>query len=85
MAFVVVEKTYEEPFSDADWDEADRILGPCMEVRSIRWIRSLVSQDRKRTVCLFEAPDAESVREAHRSAGLTFERIYAAREVTPDP
>ena len=31
-----------------------------------------------RMTCEFEAPDAESVREALRSAGIAYERIWAA-------
>lgn len=84
MALVVVEKSYEEPLTEESWDEGDRILKPCLDVRSVRWLRSLVSQDRKRTLCLFEGPDAESVREAYRSAGLAFERVYPVHEVTAD-
>lgn len=84
MALVVVEKNYEEPITEAFWEDSDRILKPCLDVRDVRWLRSLVSADGRRTVCLFEGPDAESVREAYRSAGLAFERVYPVREVTAD-
>jgi hypothetical protein len=29
-------------------------------------------------ICEFEAPDAESVREAFRTAGIAFERVWTA-------
>lgn len=83
MPIIVVEKMHDKPFDDEAWEAADARLGPCLEARSIRWLRSLVSHDRKRTVCEFEAPDAETVREAHRMAGLACDRVYPAQVVTP--
>ncbi len=40
--------------------------------------RSALAVDRRRLTCEFEAPDAESVREAFRASGLPYERIWAA-------
>ena len=42
------------------------------------WRRSSLSLDRLRMTCEFEAPDAESVREALRTAGVPYERVWTA-------
>ena len=42
------------------------------------WMRSYLSNDRRRMVCHFEAADAEAARESYRAAGVKFERVWAA-------
>ncbi len=78
MARVLVEQVFTEPFTDERAAEYARRFDPCLEVRSGTWRRSSLSKDRLRMVCEFEAPDAESVREACRVAGIPYERIWAA-------
>ena len=36
--------------------------------------------DGMRAVCMFEADDAESVRDANRTAGMPFDRVWAAQK-----
>jgi FMN phosphatase YigB (HAD superfamily) len=78
MARVVMEQIFDEPLSDEDQARFAKRLDECLELRSGAWARSYLASDRTRMVCEFEAPDAESVREALRSAGLRFERVWAA-------
>lgn len=54
-----------------------RVKG-CLDLRSARWIRSFVTPDGRRAICQFEAPDAESVREAFRASGRSFDRAWVA-------
>ncbi len=78
MAFVVVERSFVEPVQFDDIQAlADRGAG-CYEMHGVRFIRSFFSTDRRRMICLFEAPDAESVREVQRKSGVPFERVWAA-------
>jgi hypothetical protein len=79
MARVVMEQTFEAPLSDEKLAEISKRLDPCLEVRSGWWARSYLSNDRKRMFCEFEAPDADSVREAARSAGVPFDRVWTAQ------
>src|SRR5580704_17247061 len=78
MARVMVEQVFAEPFTDERYAAFAKELDPCMEVRGGMWRRSSLSKDRLRMVCEFEAPDAESVREAFRASGTPFERIWNA-------
>jgi hypothetical protein len=75
MPYMLVEYDYDPPISmeakGADWQR----LVPCLQTRGIRHVRSWLSQDRTWGVCEFEAADAESVREAYRSAQVKFARV----------
>jgi hypothetical protein len=36
----------------------------------VKWLISFLSVDKKKTFCLYEAPNAEAIREAARRAGI---------------
>jgi hypothetical protein len=78
MARVIVEHVFTEPLTDAEFSATAKRLDPCLEVRDGAWRRSSLSHDRLRMTCEFEAPDAESVRQALRSSGTPFERAWTA-------
>jgi Nickel responsive protein SCO4226-like len=56
----------------------------CLEQHRAEWVRSFLSTDGRRMVCLYRAPDIESVRVAQREAGLPFERLWGFTRVGPD-
>ena len=78
MALLVVEHSFDPPLSQEVYDEMSRRIDPCLSAYGVRWIRSLLAGDRRRMICTFEAPDAEAVRTAYRSAGEKFERVWPA-------
>ncbi len=78
MAILIAETTYDPPLTDALRLADQERLTPCMELRDVRWLHSYESADRRRKVCVFEAPDAEAVRESLRSARIAFDRIWPA-------
>lgn len=78
MPMIVVERTFDPPLTDEEHERAAKKLGPCCEVRNVRWVRSYVALDRRRGYCQFEAADAEAVREAHHAAGVAFDRVWPA-------
>jgi hypothetical protein len=81
MERVIVERLLADPVDlDALLASASASAG-CFAAHRVRWLRSLVSLDGRRLLCEYEAPDAESVREANRRAGLPFERAWTAREL----
>lgn len=79
MARVVMEQTFETPISDDELARFSQKLDPCLDLRNGTWARSYLSVDRKRMFCEFEAPDAESVRDALRSASIRFDRVWSAQ------
>jgi hypothetical protein len=79
MARIVLEQSFEQPMSDQVPSDFAKRLVPCLDMRGATWARSYLSNDRRRMFCEFEAPDAESVRDALRSAGIPFDRVWSAQ------
>jgi hypothetical protein len=79
MASIIVEYTFARPISDEELGKSAKKLDSCLEIRNGAWVRSSLSEDRKRMICEFDAPDAESVREALRVSGQDFERVWPAQ------
>ena len=78
MAKVVLEQSFEQPISEEEYGRFAARLDPCLEVRNGCWVRSYFSKDRRRCICEFEAPDAESVRDALRMASVPFDRVWSS-------
>ena len=78
MAVLVLEHTFENPVSSEQLQMSARALDKCLEAHGARWMRSYLSQDRKRMICEFEAADAEHVRESARNAGVPFDACWTA-------
>jgi hypothetical protein len=89
MSRILLERYPETPYPtpmDYDlWMEVNHALDPCLEAREAHWIRSFVSSDGKYSICEFEVPYAEAVREACREAGFTFEKVWRAEVLTDSP
>jgi hypothetical protein len=79
MAQVIAEQSFAEGLSDEQLSRMSSKLDACLELRRGCWARSYLSADRKRLLCEFQAPDAESVREAIRNAELEFDRVWSAQ------
>lgn len=78
MSRIVMEQTFPTPMSDDELSAFSKRIDACLDLRRGAWARSYLATDRKRLVCEFEAPDAESVRDALRSAGLPYDRVWSA-------
>jgi hypothetical protein len=78
MERIIMEQTFATPMSDEQMSKVSKRIDDCLELRNGAWARSYVSRDRKRMVCEFVAPDAESVREALRSGNVPFDRVWSS-------
>jgi hypothetical protein len=83
MARLILEKEFDPPLTRELHDGESQQVEPCLEAYGVRWIRSLISSDRRRMLCEFEAPDAESIRAAFRSARVPFARVWTAELFEP--
>jgi hypothetical protein len=77
-ALIVVERLFERP-SKPDELQADALSTD--DAAGVRYVRSYLSNDRRRAISLYSARDLELVREAYRLAGLKFERMWAAHAI----
>ncbi len=81
-ADVVVERSFDEPASMEELQAQEDSAAWCLDLHRVKFIRSLFSSDRRRMVCLYRAPDAESVRQAQSQAGMPVDRVWACRHYT---
>jgi hypothetical protein len=78
MGLIIVERSFDHPPSDADLAATAQRMEKCKEIRSITWKRTVLSKDRRRGFCEYEAADAETVRRVQMEAGAPFDRIWSA-------
>jgi hypothetical protein len=88
MRLVVVERTFTDPVTYESIKAAfDRQPG-CLEAHRVVYLKSYVARDQKRMVCLYEAPDAESVRRVQDKVQAPFLRAWPALAIPfaePEP
>ena len=78
METVIVERTFEEPVNFDTLQDQENGAQWCLDLHRVRFLQSYVSSDRRRVICVYEAPDAESVRIANHTAKLPFDRVWTA-------
>jgi Nickel responsive protein SCO4226-like len=55
------------------------------EEEGVRWLYSFLSADKRKTYCLYEAPEADAIRQAAARAGLPADAVIElAGRVFPD-
>jgi hypothetical protein len=50
----------------------------------VKWLFSFLSPDKRKTYCLYEAPDAEAIRIAARRANIPADVVIEVSEVRPE-
>lgn len=82
VKFAVLERTFSpslpSPMTYAQWMAIHHRLDGCLEARNVHWLYSLVSTQGDRSICLFQVPYADTVREACREAGMPFQKVWQA-------
>ena len=53
------------------------------EGKPVRYIRTAWIPSESHVMCMFEAPDAQLVRDVNEAAGIPFTRILEAMDLTP--
>lgn len=83
-ANVMVRRSFSEPVTLEAIQAIESVGAACLEVRHVGFVRTYFSADRKRMLCLYRAPDAESVREAQRYAGMPMDDVWGFNALLPD-
>lgn len=68
MPIFMIERQFADEL-DVSIDDADGIRRINTD-ESVKWLYSFLSADKKKTYCLYEAPNAESIQRAAARAGL---------------
>jgi hypothetical protein len=81
---VLVERTFDEPVVFKQIQSLAQSAAWCLEAHHVRYARTFFSVDRKRMLCFYEAPDAESVRLAQREGAMPVDTVWAFDRIGPD-
>lgn len=83
-ANVIVARRFEEPAVFSEIQALEEAGAGCLDNHRVRFVRTYFSIDRRRMLCLYTAPDAESVRIAQREAGMPVERVWSFTRFQPN-
>ena len=83
MALFVIERNFAEQLDPDELDYAGiRLVN---DDSGVRWIYSFLSADKKKTYCLYEAPNPEAILEAAKRLGIPADVIVAVDQFGPAP
>ncbi len=78
MATIVLEKAYDEPVTEEQIAAMRTATEACLDINDVTRVKTYVSTDRRRFVCIFEADDVEAVRRSMDSVKMPYERVWPA-------
>lgn len=81
---VLVERSFDQPVQLENIQAIENAGAWCLQAHRVKFAGTFFSNDRKRMLCLYQAPDAESVRLAQRDAGMPVDAVWAFSRFDPD-
>lgn len=81
MPLFVIERNFAEQLDLVNLDYAG--VKAVNDDVGVRWIYSFLSADKKKTYCLYEAPNAEAIREAAGRLGIPADVIVPVEQFGP--
>jgi len=81
MALILVERSFEQPTPFERLAAMERAVADCLARHRVQALRSFCARDQHHMVCLYEAPDAESVRTTQDEGGLPYDLVWPAQLV----
>ena len=83
MGLYVIERNFAERLDVDALDQAG--MRAVNDDVGIKWLYSFLSADKKKTYCLYEAPNAEAIREAAARLGIPADVIIPVDQFGPVP
>lgn len=84
MPRYLIERNFAEALGEAT-AEAVREITAINDDEGVRWLISFLSADRRRSYCLYEAPNKEAILRAAERAGVPADVIIEVDELDPAP
>lgn len=81
MPLYVIERNFAEQLDAESLDRAGIKL--VNDDVGIRWVYSFLSADKKKTYCLYEAPNPEAIREAAARLGIPADEVVPVEQLDP--
>lgn len=82
-ANVAVSRRFEAAIEFEAVQALEDAAAACLTLHRVSFLRSYFSTDRRRMLCLYRAPDAESVRIAQHEARMPVDKVWAFRRYRP--
>ena len=82
MPLFVIERNYAEQLQLTN--DAARLVTEINNDVGVHWLFSFLSADKKKTYCLYEAANADAIREAARRANLPADVIVEVTQLRPE-
>ncbi len=86
MPRYLVEREFKEglhiPVDAAGAEVCQTVVGRNAD-RGVTWVHSYVSDDKSKTFCVYDAPNAEAIRQVAETNGLPVERITKVSVLDP--
>jgi hypothetical protein len=82
MPLFLIERNFAEEVMLDDADAAQ--IRQINDEIGIQWLYSFLSADKRKTYCLYEAPNAEAIRVAARRLDVPADVIIAVSEMRPE-
>ena len=83
MPRFLIERNFAEEL-EVTKDDVDRVQRINDESGG-KWLISFLSADKKKTYCLYEAPNADAITEAAKRLGIPADVIVAVDQIGPEP
>jgi len=86
MPRYMVERTFPEGLEIPINDEGARVCGVVIgnnAAEGVTWVHSYVSDDRRKTFCIYDAPTPEAIRRTATENGLPVDHITEVRVLDP--
>jgi hypothetical protein len=82
MPRFLIERNFAEEV-EATKDIADNVIR-INDEEGVKWLFSFLSPDKRKTYCLYDAPNAEAIRVAARRANLPADVVIEVSEIRPE-
>jgi hypothetical protein len=82
MARFLIERNFAEQLNVTNEGAAGVIQ--VNDEEGVKWLFSFLSPDRRKSYCLYEAPNAEAIRVAARRANLPADVVIEVSEIRPE-
>ena len=83
MPKFIIERNFAEKLELAAWKEGNDRVERINDEEGVKWIFSFLSADKRKTYCLYEAPNADAIRNAAARANIPADVITMVDEVNP--
>lgn len=82
MARFLIERNFAERLELTK--EAADAVSRINDEEGVKWLFSFLSPDKRKTYCLYEAPNADAIRRAARKANIPADVVIEVQELRPE-